>query len=100
MCTPSVYLEDLYVKPEARGKGTGTALIRAIAQTAQARNCARFQWQVIDWNDPAIGAIRVWPTGLDLRHFCRALACARASAYLMPRGKSASVLLCVCCNAK
>ena len=61
-CASSVYLEDLYVKPEARGKGAGTALIRAIAQTAQDKNCARFQWQVIDWNDPAIGAKCVWLT--------------------------------------
>ena len=52
-----MYLEDLYVKPDARGGGIGTELIRAIAQTAQDRNCARFQWQVIDWNDPAIGAL-------------------------------------------
>jgi|EP01046_Picozoa_sp_COSAG06_P010467 GNAT superfamily N-acetyltransferase len=62
----SVYLEDLYVKPDARGGGIGTELIRAIAQTAQDRNCARFQWQVIDWNDPAIGALSLSHTDTAL----------------------------------
>lgn len=49
-----IYLEDLYVKPAHRGKGVGTALMRAVAETAQARDCARFQWQAIDFNAPAI----------------------------------------------
>mmetsp|Transcript_103486 Transcript_103486/g.166853 ORF Transcript_103486/g.166853 Transcript_103486/m.166853 type:complete len:234 (+) Transcript_103486:28-729(+) len=49
-----VYLEDLYVNPEQRGKGVGTALMRAVAQVAQDRGCSRFQWQAIDFNSPAI----------------------------------------------
>lgn len=49
-----IYLEDLYVKPAHRGKGVGTALMRAVAETAQKRDCARFQWQAIDFNAPAI----------------------------------------------
>ena len=49
-----IYLEDLYVKPTYRGKGVGTALMQAVAKTAQERDCARFQWQAIDFNAPAI----------------------------------------------
>jgi diamine N-acetyltransferase len=49
-----IYLEDLYVKPAHRGKGVGTALMKAVAVTAQQRDCCRFQWQAIDFNSPAI----------------------------------------------
>ena len=49
-----LYLEDLYVKPAHRGRGVGTALMRAVASIAQARDCCRFQWQAIDFNAPAI----------------------------------------------
>ncbi|HVI98366.1 MAG TPA: GNAT family N-acetyltransferase [Sphingomonas sp.] len=48
-----VYLEDLYVTPEARGAGVGTALLRHLAGIAVARGCARFEWAVLDWNAPA-----------------------------------------------
>ena len=50
-----IYLEDLYVTPEARGQGTGKALLAHVAQLAVERNCARFEWAVLDWNTPAIG---------------------------------------------
>ncbi len=50
-----IYLEDLYVTPEARGRGTGKALLAHVAALAVARNCARFEWAVLDWNAPAIG---------------------------------------------
>lgn len=49
-----IYLEDLYVTPEARGAGVGTALLRHIAGIALDRGCARFEWAVLDWNTPAI----------------------------------------------
>ncbi|MGN6377076.1 MAG: GNAT family N-acetyltransferase [Sphingomonas sp.] len=49
-----LYLEDLYVTPEARGSGVGTALLRHLAGLALARDCARFEWAVLDWNQPAI----------------------------------------------
>jgi GNAT superfamily N-acetyltransferase len=52
---PGVYLEDLFVRPEARGSGLGTALLKALAQIAVERDCARLEWAVLDWNEPSIG---------------------------------------------
>jgi GNAT superfamily N-acetyltransferase len=49
-----LYLEDLYVTPEARGQGLGKALLRHLAGLALDRGCARFEWAVLDWNAPAI----------------------------------------------
>ena len=49
-----LYLEDLYVSPEARGLGAGKALLRHLAQLAVERGCGRFEWSVLDWNTPAI----------------------------------------------
>lgn len=49
-----VYLEDLYVTPAARGAGVGKALLRHLAGIAIDRDCARFEWAVLDWNTPAI----------------------------------------------
>src|SRR5579872_823112 len=51
---PGLYLEDLFVKPEFRGHGIGKALLQRCAQIAVEENCCRFQWQVLDWNQPAI----------------------------------------------
>lgn len=55
---PGVHLEDLFVIPEARGKGIGRALLARVAAVAVARGCARLEWQVLDWNEPAIGFYR------------------------------------------
>ena len=52
---PGVYLEDLFVRPEARGSGLGKALLQRLAQTARERDCARLEWAVLDWNEPSIG---------------------------------------------
>ncbi len=49
-----LYLEDLYVAPEHRGIGAGKALLKNLAQLALAKNCGRFEWNVLDWNEPAI----------------------------------------------
>jgi GNAT superfamily N-acetyltransferase len=49
-----IYLEDLFVRPEMRGKGIGKALLQALAQIARDRECARMEWSVLDWNQPAI----------------------------------------------
>ncbi len=51
---PGVYLEDLFVRPEARGSGLGKALLAALAQIAVDRDCARLEWSVLDWNEPSI----------------------------------------------
>lgn len=49
-----LYLEDLYVRQSHRGKGYGTQLLARLAQLAIERNCGRFEWSVLDWNEPAI----------------------------------------------
>jgi GNAT superfamily N-acetyltransferase len=49
-----LWLEDLFVVPEARGRGIGKALLRAVAAIAVERGCGRFEWSVLDWNTPAI----------------------------------------------
>ena len=49
-----IYLEDLYVKPEHRGKGFGTALLAKLAQIALERGCGRLEWACLDWNTPSI----------------------------------------------
>lgn len=51
---PGVYLEDLFVRPEARGSGLGKALLKRLAALAVERDCARLEWSVLDWNEPAI----------------------------------------------
>ena len=50
-----LYLEDLFVKPELRGAGIGKRLLIELARIAVERNCGRFEWSVLDWNEPAIG---------------------------------------------
>jgi len=52
---PGIYLEDLFVTPEARGSGLGTALLAELARLAVERDCARLEWSVLDWNEPSIG---------------------------------------------
>jgi len=52
---PGLYLEDLFVRPAARGHGLGKALLVHLARIAIERGCARFEWSVLDWNEPAIG---------------------------------------------
>src|SRR5688572_18199973 len=51
---PGLYLEDLFVRPDDRGKGYGRALLERLAKIAQERGCGRMEWAVLDWNDPAI----------------------------------------------
>ncbi len=52
---PGIYLEDLFVRPEARGRGIGKALLAELARLAVERDCARLEWSVLDWNAPSIG---------------------------------------------
>jgi len=49
-----LYLEDLYVRPEHRRRGFGRAMLLHVARIAAERNCGRFEWSVLDWNEPAI----------------------------------------------
>jgi len=52
---PGLYLEDLFVVPEFRGRGCGRELLQHLARIAVERGCGRFEWSVLDWNEPAIG---------------------------------------------
>ena len=51
---PGIYLEDLFVKPEMRGKGIGRVMLAYVAQLAKERQCGRLEWSVLDWNEPAL----------------------------------------------
>ena len=51
---PGIYLEDLFVEPEYRGKGYGKSLLIELAKIAEAENCGRLEWSVLDWNTPSI----------------------------------------------
>lgn len=54
LAQPGIYLEDLFVKPEARGKSAGIRLLIELARIAVARGCGRVEWSVLDWNEPSI----------------------------------------------
>ena len=55
---PGLYLEDLFVRPEDRGKGYGRGLLVELAKIARSRNCGRMEWAVLNWNEPAINFYR------------------------------------------
>ena len=55
---PGIYLEDLFVLPEYRRRGIGRAILTYLAQLAVERGCGRFEWSVLDWNEPAIAFYR------------------------------------------
>lgn len=55
---PGLYLEDLFVLPESRGRGVGRRLLVELGRLAIRRGCARLEWSVLDWNEPAIGFYR------------------------------------------
>lgn len=66
LARPGVYLEDLFVKPEARGRGYGKALLARLAAVAKERGCGRVEWAVLDWNEPSIQFYRsLGATSLD-----------------------------------
>jgi GNAT superfamily N-acetyltransferase len=72
LARPTLYLEDLFVRPEARRQGAGTALLRRLAAEAVARGCGRMEWTVLDWNEMARRVYR--RIGADLLEewrFCR-----------------------------
>jgi GNAT superfamily N-acetyltransferase len=58
LAKPGLYLEDLFVRPHARGRGVGKALLAHLARLAVERGCGRVEWSVLDWNTPAIDFYR------------------------------------------
>lgn len=69
---PGIYLEDLFVLPNYRGKGIGKALLSRLGQLALERNCGRVEWSVLDWNQPAIAFYkRMGATILEEWQICR-----------------------------
>lgn len=84
LCKPGIYLEDVFVEPEYRGCGIGKALLRHLARLVVERQGGRFEWRVLDWNEPsirfyeALGAtvMREWllarVTGVELERLARA----------------------------
>ena len=61
-----LYLEDLFVRPAFRGSGLGRHLMASLARIAVQRDCGRFEWSVLDWNEPAIGFYRtLGAVGMD-----------------------------------
>lgn len=54
LAQPGLYLEDLFVKPDVRGRGYGRLMLTRLARIARERNCGRLEWWVLDWNEPAI----------------------------------------------
>ncbi|MBR5536424.1 MAG: GNAT family N-acetyltransferase [Clostridia bacterium] len=57
-CKHGLYLEDLFVKPEYRGKGYGSAMLACLATKAREEDCGRFEWICLDWNEPALNVYR------------------------------------------
>jgi GNAT superfamily N-acetyltransferase len=86
LAQPGIYLEDLFVKPHARGKGAGLALFVELARIAVERGCGRVEWAVLDWNEPSIrfykklGAVALdeWSTYRLTSEPLRRLATARS----------------------
>lgn len=66
LAAPGIYLEDLFVEPQHRGKGYGKALLTRLARIAKERECGRVEWAVLDWNQPSIEFYeRLGAVGLD-----------------------------------
>ena len=88
LAQPGIFLEDLFVKSEARGKGVGRALLSSLARLAVERACGRLEWSVLDWNELAIsfykriGAVPMdeWTTFRVTGHALEELASGRADS--------------------
>jgi GNAT superfamily N-acetyltransferase len=87
LALPGLYLEDLFVEPEARGQGIGQALLEHLAQLAATRGCGRFEWSVLDWNEGAIRFYqRMGATVMPDWRICRIAGPALAAFADPPRG--------------
>ncbi len=72
LARPGIYLEDLFVRPEFRGRGLGRTLLERLARLALERGCGRFEWAVLDWNENAIGVYKkLGATLLEDWRICR-----------------------------
>ena len=88
LALPGLYLEDLYVEPEQRGRGIGKALLEHLARIATSRGYGRFEWSVLDWNADAIGFYeRMGATVMPDWRICRICRIAgdRLAAYAEPK---------------
>ena len=79
---PGIHLEDLFVVPEARGRGVGAVLLSAVAAAAVRRGCARLEWQVLDWNEPAIHFYKKIGAELDPEWITCKMSKAEIAAYV------------------
>ena len=87
LAQPGLYLEDLFVEPEARGQGIGQALLEHLAGLAASRGCGRFEWSVLDWNEGAIRFYqRMGATVMPDWRICRIAGPALAAFADPPRG--------------
>lgn len=78
LARPTLYLEDLFVHPDARGRGVATAIMRALAREARREGCGRCEWTVLDWNERAI-------------RFYRALGAKEMKAWVLYRATGAAL---------
>ena len=87
LARPGLYLEDLFVEPEARGQGIGQSLLEHLARLAATRGCGRFEWSVLDWNEGAIRFYqRMGATVMPDWRICRIAGPALAAFADPPRG--------------
>jgi GNAT superfamily N-acetyltransferase len=87
LAQPGLYLEDLFVEPEARGQGIGQALLEHLARLAATRGCGRFEWSVLDWNEGAIRFYqRMGATVMPDWRICRIAGAALSAFADPPRG--------------
>jgi GNAT superfamily N-acetyltransferase len=87
LALPGLYLEDLFVEPQARGQGIGQALLEHLARLAATRGCGRFEWSVLDWNEGAIRFYqRMGATVMPDWRICRIAGPALAAFADPPRG--------------
>jgi GNAT superfamily N-acetyltransferase len=75
-CSPSLFIEDIFVLPDERGSGAGTALMSALARIAVRKRCGQMEWIVLDWNAPAIRFYRRFGARLDKSWILTRLAAA------------------------
>jgi GNAT superfamily N-acetyltransferase len=89
-CSPVLFIEDIFVLPEARGQGAGKALMTALAQVAVRRGCEQMDWIVLDWNRPSIAFYRGLGARLDRTWVLTRLVGARLRRLARRRGRQST----------